>query len=223
MVARKDLTGQRFGRLVVQQLARPWLTQGGQHKTCWACKCDCGVDVVVRANHLLTNATLSCGCLHSERSSARHFKHGLSHTTDHVRWLNILSRCYNPKDTSFDHYGGRGIVVCERWRESFNNFYADMGPCPSPEHSIERQDNDGPYSPANCIWATREVQANNKRTSLYLEVAGRRQTLAQWSRECGLTHSAILRRLQSGWTAKDAVTLPRNSTYRRRLNSEVLL
>lgn len=101
-------------------------------------------------------------------------------------WYGMVARCQNPKAQSYRNYGGRGITVCDRWLESFENFYADMGDRPSNKHSLDRIDNDGPYSPENCRWATWEEQANNRRNNVWIEFQGERLSAAQWSRRLGV-------------------------------------
>lgn len=119
----------------------------------------------------------------------------------------MRNRCNNPKNKSFFKYGGRGITVCERW-ELFTNFLADMGPRPSLRHSIERKDNNGPYSPENCEWAVPKTQARNRRTSRLIEFEGVTKTLAEWSESTGLSAGTIIRRIDvSGWTIKEALTI----------------
>ena len=101
-------------------------------------------------------------------------------------WYGMVTRCQNPKAQAYHYYGGRGITVCDRWLESFETFYADMGERPSPKHSIDRIDNDGPYSPENCRWATWEEQANNKRNTVWIEFQGERLSAAQWRKRLGV-------------------------------------
>lgn len=108
-------------------------------------------------------------------------KHPLYHT-----WYSMVARCQNPRAQSYHNYGGRGITVCDRWLESFENFYADMGDRPTPGHSIDRINNDGPYSPENCRWATWEEQANNRRNTVWIEFQGERLSAAQWRKRLGV-------------------------------------
>lgn len=132
--------------------------------------------------------------------------HGLHGTKIYGVWWTMLQRCTNPRSKSYVYYGARGIAVCERWQK-FDNFYADMGPAPHGS-MLERVDNDGPYSPANCRWATRLEQAQNRRNSRFLTAVGRTQTMAAWARELGVNPAAVLYRLTAGWSVKRAVTEP---------------
>lgn len=134
-------------------------------------------------------------------------RHGFARrNTDHpvyTCWLNMRSRCHNPKNTCFSYYGGRGITVCRRWRNSFENFFADMGLPPTPGLTLERRNNDKGYCKRNCRWDTRLTQANNTRKNVYLTLKGTRLTLAQWARKLNLLGHTIYRRYCQGLSPAD--------------------
>lgn len=161
--ARVVTPGARFTRLVVLHLAA--ISNG--HRM-WACQCDCGTVKLVEAANLRSGDSRSCGCLHSEASAvamkATATIHGLSGHPLHGRWRHMHQRCENPADKNYKHYGGRGIFVSDRWSgpDGFPNFLADLGECP-PGLSLDRIDNDGPYSKANCRWSTASEQNRNRR------------------------------------------------------------
>lgn len=157
-----QLTGQRFGRLVVLGLG-PLVGHGVRLKV----RCDCGKEKIVRKGELVRKSregVLSCGCLMEEEWAKAVTTHGMSKSRVWNIWSCMLSRCYYDKHVSFRYYGARGIKVCDRWRESFESFYADMGDPPSDSHSLDRYpNNDGNYEPGNCRWATSVEQASNRR------------------------------------------------------------
>jgi hypothetical protein len=153
-----DLTGKRFGLLVaIEYLGRAR----------WRCRCDCGQETRSNGAHLRHGFSRSCGCTRAKaagQAAARACTtHGASKTPEFSIWTDMLRRCSDPRRPEFKHYGGRGITVCDRWRESFANFLADMGPRPSPGLTLDRRDNDGNYEPGNCRWATVLEQNRNRR------------------------------------------------------------
>jgi hypothetical protein len=164
MPAAIDITGQRFGRLVVLALHAPKNPNGLRY---WVCTCDCGGQAITNTSRLISGETKSCGCLNRENTKIRSTKHGQNRrsgaTPVYRSWNQMLQRCYNPKTPRFEHYGGRGIRVCERWH-LFVNFFEDMGPRPV-SHSIERIDVNGNYEPANCKWIPKAEQSKNQRRS----------------------------------------------------------
>jgi hypothetical protein len=174
--------------------------------TVWHCRCDCGNEITAYTGNLLRGRTKSCGCWQDESRQIQSVTHGKSHTPEWYIWVHMRERC---KGTWQKNYGGRGITVCERWQHSFAAFLADMGPRPSPLHEIERKDNDGPYSPENCTWATCVEQANNKRNNHRLTWNNKTQTIAQWSRETGIPAYLIQERIvKRQWAIHKALSTP---------------
>ncbi len=160
--------GLRFGRLVVLKKAQS-AVHGRSSK--WLCFCDCGNAKVVGIDLLRSGNTRSCGCLHRELMSKHFTKHGQSHTPEYHAWHDMLRRCYNQKNKHYKDYGGRGIKVCQRWRDSFEEFFADMGHRPEGL-TLERTNNELGYMPGNCEWATPLQQAHNRRDNNPLGMKG---------------------------------------------------
>lgn len=209
-----DMTGTRAGRVMVLAYA------GSKNRLAyWSCVCDCGTRFVTQGRNLRNGETKSCGCFGKERRALANSKAKTTHgqTKRGVRsraysiWTNMRSRCGNQNFTSYKWYGGRGIMVCERW-QSFANFLADMG-YPPEGASIDRIDHDGHYSPDNCRWASKVQQANNMRSNKVLEIDGVSMTVAEWSRQPGaINDKTIYDRISRGWDAKRAVFWPLRCT-----------
>lgn len=217
--------GDRFGRLVVVERA----ANAGTGHALYACQCDCGHAIIVRGVSFVSGNTTSCGCYHREAASGRARTHGMSggalgHTgraPEYQAWAAMLRRCYTTTRADYENYGGRGISVCDRWRESFENFYADMGPRPSPKHSLDRINNDGNYEPSNCRWTTPDVQARNTRTNVNLTFNGKTQTISEWTRELGFERETLRRRIALGWPVEDAFTTPADLKSAKRKSAEL--
>ena len=176
----KDLTGSRFKQLTVLGLAH---REGRAH---WRCLCDCGNEIVVASNHLQkVNGTASCGCARDTHGFSRV---GAIHPLYRV-WLSMRERCNNPNNKRYEHYGARGITVCPEW-DDFETFKRDMGDRPQGR-SLDRKDNDGPYSKENCRWATTQEQAWNTSKTRWIEFNGQRKVLSEWARHFGVTPGAV--------------------------------
>lgn len=185
------LTNQRFGRLLVVG-SRAIMRSG---RASWECLCDCGARKIIGAQGMKSGAIRSCGCLMRESRLTHSLRHGkarpgVHRSREYQSWSSAKTRCYNPNNVKFEIYGARGITMCERWRSSFINFLADMGPCP-PGLTIERIDNDLGYEPGNCRWATRTEQARNKRSCIHVMDGGESVVLKEYARRHGFSYKAL--------------------------------
>lgn len=201
-----NLIGQQFGRLVVIGPSERRGPKG--HRIYWPCRCDCGIEKYVSQGSLRNGNTRSCGCLRREVVGQRHTKHGMYGTLEYHSWQAMKRRCHAPKVDSYKYYGERGISICTRWRNSFQNFYDDMGPIPGPTYSIERIDNDGNYAPGNCRWATTKEQGRNMRTNRMLTYNGKTLCLVEWSEITGIGATTISERLKRDWSIEEALIIP---------------
>ena len=184
-----DLSGKRFGRLVaVERMKRP-----GKPDWFWLCRCSCGRTSVRRGSALQGGVAISCGCARADSLTT----HGLTRrgqaSPEYAAWTALQRRCDRPTHKQYSDYGGRGIRVCERWR-TFAHFFADMGSRPSPDHSLDRIDNDGDYEPGNCRWATSAQQMRNQRYNRWVVVRGTRMVLADAAAMLGVNPSTVKRR-----------------------------
>ena len=202
-----DLTGKRFGRLIVKE--RSGTSKSGV--PLWRCVCDCGKETLVRGQSLRDGITKSCGCLHEEMMKnfsdigKRNIKHGKSFSRLYDIWACMKTRCYNRKHRYFSRYGGRGISVCDSWRSSFEAFYKwSISNGYDDGLTLDRINNDGDYEPSNCRWATKEEQAKNKENSRTFQG----KSPKEWAEIVGLSRRTIEGRLQRGWSWEDAIKIP---------------
>jgi len=182
----KDETGNVYGKLTVIEFSHV------KSEIYWRCRCECGNATLVAGSKLRRGSTQSCGCNRETQGGG----HG---TPEYRSWREMKRRCYNSSYREYHLYGGRGIAICDRWRTSFTNFLADMGPKPSPLHSIDRLDNDGNYEPDNCRWTTPMEQGQNTRKARLLTHNGKTLSIRAWARKLGIAHQTLISRLAKGW------------------------
>lgn len=198
MSKRLNLIGMRSGKLRVVGFAGV-----KKEHTCWNCICDCGNTKIITAYSLKTKSTKSCGCLQKEMLRKRNdllSTHKMSYSSEYKAWAGIKKRCSNKKLTNYKNYGGRGIKICNRWKNSFKNFYEDMGKKPSNKHSIDRIDVNGNYEPENCRWATAREQQLNRRDNLYFEYNNEIKHINEIAEIIQIKRSTLLSRIRLGWT-----------------------
>jgi len=215
-----DITGRKFGMLQVIEYAGRRKNQG-----VWFCRCDCGTERFFSGHKLLIGWTKSCGCAKNGFISRANTVHGKNSNKNPSReyrsWTHLKGRCFCETDHAFNRYGGRGITVCERWLK-FENFLADMGPCP-PGLTIERIDNNGNYEPGNCRWASYLEQGANTRRCKFLTFNGETYHVSEWARRLGVSEFLIYHRIRVGWTPERALTVPARPIKKRKSLSQGML
>jgi hypothetical protein len=167
----------------------------------------CGVEFQPRKARYL-NCSQACGWTHAGGKPT----HGMSKTPEYKIWCGIKKRCLSPAEPAYARYGARGITICQAWQDSFEAFFADMGPRPSPKHTIDRRDNDGHYEPNNCRWATRSEQARNTSASVFLTIAGERVNITDVAGRYGVDPKMVQQRVRLGladtWSLERLLTPP---------------
>lgn len=239
MTAMTNYTGKRFGRLVAVSFERR--KSGSRYRIFWVCRCDCGQTTSVVNDALKSGDTQSCGCMQKEKARARRTSHGQSRTRLYRIWEGIKTRCLSDTSPAFHNYGGRGISICERWREDFSAFAADVGDPPTTSHTIDRYpNNDGNYEPGNVRWATRQEQGRNRRGLNEIEFNGQLMCLAEVAEHVDVPYKTLAQRIvKLGWSIEDALSIPpvvgqkhlglrkpsafRHPKLRRKMNGEVVL
>lgn len=220
------MKGERYGRITVIERADDRIQQSGKRVYMWRCVCDCGKEKIIAGASLRHGNTKSCGCLQRDVVINMSTKHGFAHSGEIERlyriWLAMKERCYNENNKGYKNYGGRGISVCEEWRNSYASFKkwaiesgydenAKYGDC-----TIERIDVNGDYCPENCTWVSKKKQANNTRRNHFLTYNGETHTIAEWAEITGIGYNAIRQRINNlGWPIERALTEPMRTTRRK--------
>lgn len=205
-------SGQKFGRLTV--------CQNPTHPNIM-CICQCGKKTSVKAINLIKGKTKSCGCLHKQQLSDRVKKHGATSkncregvSTTYKRWRSMKSRCTNKNTISYENYGGNGITICERWLNSFDNFLSDMGECPTSDHTLDRINSLGNYTPENCRWANRKQQNRNTSSNRLITLNGVTHCASEWAEIKGINYRTIITRLNKNLDPQEVLhigKLPRKT------------
>lgn len=204
------VNGKVFGSLTVLSIVRKRMEDGYTHQIA-RCRCICGKLHDVPPKNLKKGATTSCGCMRGQNITKAKTRHGCSggKQGEYNSWCSLIGRCENPTNRKYLRYGGRGISVCDRWRNSFEAFFEDMGPRPSSRHTIDRIDNNGNYEPGNVRWATAVQQSRNRSITVTVSHDGETRPLSEWSEITGFSYKLLHERLfRRGWTTEMAFTPP---------------
>jgi len=200
----------RFGRLTI--IKRTGLDETSKYyKPMVLCLCDCGKEIIKNLYDITSGHTKSCGCL---RDEGRKPIHGMTKSPEWNTWCHIKQRCYDKNAKDFKRYGGRGIKMCDKWLNSFEAFFSDMGHRPFPNYTIERINNNGNYEPKNCAWIHHDKQALNRRNNTIIYYNGQYLTIGEWNTKMGFPHGLISQRLNKlGWSVNKSLSTP----HRKRL------
>ena len=194
-----DLTGKRFGRWTVLELAEI-KRYGKNYHYYWRCRCDCGAERLVDKTSLTAGKSRSCGCLNREKPSSR-ATHGMSSTSVYHAWHTMKQRCFDPNCKAYPLYGGRGITVCDEWRDDFQAFFdhvSKLAHFGEGGYTLDRIDNGGNYEPGNVRWATRSEQCRNRRSNIVVEYQGQQMTLTEAAELSGIKAGTLLYRVRTG-------------------------
>lgn len=213
-----DITGQRFNRLLVIKRAEDRIKNDGRHEIRWMCKCDCGNVIYTNYHSLVSGNTKSCGCLRKEVMTEKNTKHSCASRDNKDRlygvWLGMKARCYNPNNVHYNIYGGKGIVVCDEWRNdyiAFKNWAYSNGydeNADSYQCTIDRIDLSKGYYPDNCRWVNQKIQTNNMSINHIIEYKGEAHTLSQWADILNMSYKALEHRINRNWEIERAFTQP---------------
>ena len=211
------VVGRRSGRLLVLSFFKSE-RRGSRNVRLFKCVCDCGTECLVSYASIKGNNTTSCGCLQRKNHLASVVKHGSAGrnkiSMEYQSWTSMISRCHgNSANESYKKtYRDKGIIVCDRWRNSFSDFLCDVGPRPSREYSLDRYpNNNGNYEPGNVRWATKTEQARNMTSNALITHNGSTKSITEWGIENGISRSCIYNRIRYGWNEIDAITVKPNS------------
>ena len=209
-----DLTGKRFGRLIVIRR----INNDKCDNLRWLCRCDCGQTIIALGGNLRKEQTKSCGCLQKELSAFRSTKHGhrKNRKTSQIytSWKSMNQRCFDFNNPAYSSYGGRGITVCRRWKK-FENFLEDMGKRP-PGTSLDRINNNRNYYKSNCRWATPKQQGRNKRNNRLITFIGKTKCLSAWAEKYNIPRITLTMRLKRGWSIEKSLITPIGNQGRKK-------
>ena len=209
-----QLIDKKINSLTILAEGEPHITSGGNKHRTAICRCDCGKIGFHQIGGILNNSVKSCGCYSANLSHIRCLTfrktHGKTTTPEYNVWVSMRKRCFKENHKSYKYYGGRGIIVCDRWRNSFENFILDMGERPSLLHSLDRINNNGNYEPSNCKWSTDKEQTRNQRNNVLVTFNGETKCLAEWSEIYGLGWKCLHYRIfVAKWDLEKAFTFPK--------------